>query len=394
MSELLAGAPRVKLMALFAIVVIGAIAAFRAASGAAAYELYVPIADANGLYPGSDVLIAGSRAGSVEDIAIQGAHAVVRIRIDPAEAPVREDANLQLRPKSLLGEKYLALDPGSAAGVLQSGDTVPADHVTIATDLQDVVNTLDAPTRAKLQTLVLNLGPGVDGRGQDLNATFTSGRQDFDSLGQVAQTLGQRDQDLQTVIVGLNQVLSELAKSDRRSELGVLIQNSNTLLANLAAQDETLKRALVETDAALSRSDAALAGTGGNLNRIFLTLDPLITNAAVLTGDLAGGLGVTQANLGHCDEQTNLSLCTPGLLKGIREGPEVFGGMDQYGYATRISVVVGPGTAGLPTPLGASGASGASAIQGGTDAQLQSLVDFLMGEYGSTPSATTSGAAP
>ncbi|HEX6488520.1 MAG TPA: MlaD family protein [Candidatus Dormibacteraeota bacterium] len=379
MSELLAAAPRVKVLAIFGIVVLAAIAAFRVAAGASAYELNVPIADANGLYPGSDVLIAGSRAGSVEDISVQGTHAVVKIRVDPSEAPIHSDATVQLRPKSLLGEKYLALDPGSSAGVLQSGDTMPAGHVSIATDLQDVINTLDAPTRDKLQTLLLNVGPGVDGRGQDLNATFTSGRKDFDSLGQVAQTLGQRDQDLQTVIVSLNQVLGELAKSDRRAQLGVLIQNSNTLLANLSAQDETLKRALVEADAALSRSDTSFAGTGGNLNSIFLTLDPLVTNATVLTGDLAGGLGVTQANLGSCSEQVNVGSCAPGLLKGIREGPEVFGGMDTYGYATRISVVAGPGTAGLPTPLSSGGTGG---LSGGTDAQMQALVNFLMGQWG------------
>lgn len=379
---------RLRAFGLFAILVIGAIAIFRGVANSSAYELMVPLADANGLYPGSDVLVAGSRAGSVEDITVQGTHALVKIRLDPAESPVHSDATVALRPKSLLGEKYLALNPGSAGGVLDSGTTLSASQVMVATDLQDVVNTFDAPTRAKLQVLIDNLGPAVNGRGQDLNETFTTGRKDLDSLGQVAQTLGQRDRDLQTVIQALNQVLTELAQSDRRSQLGVLIQNSNTLLVNLAAQDASLKKALTETDAALSRNDKVFSGTAGNLNRIFLTLDPLVSNASLLTGDLASGMYVTQQNLGSCSEQTVLAKCSPGLLKGIREGPEVFGGMDQYGYATRVSVVAGPGSLGAPTPGGTT--SGASAVQGGTDAQLQSLVDFLMGGFsnqaaGSTP---------
>lgn len=371
---------RLRAFGLFAIVVIGAIAIFRGVASNTPYELVVPLADANGLYPGSDVLVAGSRAGSVEDITVQGTHALVKIRLDPAESPVHSDATVALRPKSLLGEKYLALNPGSAGGVLDSGSTLRAGQVMVSTDLQDVVNTFDAPTRAKLQVLIDNLGPGVDGRGQDLNETFTTGRKDLDSLGTVAQTLGQRDQDLQTIIQALNQVLTELARSDRRSQLGVLIDNSNTLLANLAAQDATLKKALTETDAALSRNDKVFSGTAGNLNSIFLTLDPLVSNASVLTGDLAQGMYVTQQNLGSCSEQVPVSACTPGLLKGIREGPEVFGGMDQYGYATRISVVAGPGTAGLPTP---GGPSSTPAVPGGSDAQLQSLVDFLMGNFSS-----------
>jgi hypothetical protein len=263
---------------------------------------------------------------------------------------------------------------------------MPASHVSVSTDLQDVINTLDAPTRAKLQTLLLNVGPGVDGRGQDINETLSSGRTDLDSLSQVAQTLGQRDQDLQTVIQALNQVLGELAQSDRRAQLGELIQNSNTLLANLSAQDATLKRALTEADAALSRNDVALSGTGQNLNDIFMTLDPLVRNTGVLTNDLAAGLNVTQQGLGTCSESMAVGSCSIGLLKGIREGPEVFGGMDQYGYATRISVVVGPGTASLATPgVPTGGADGASdsSLQGGSDAQLNALVQFLMGQWGS-----------
>jgi phospholipid/cholesterol/gamma-HCH transport system substrate-binding protein len=294
---------------------------------------------------------------------------------------VHTDARVQIRPKSLLGERYVALDPGTASGVLPSGTALPARQVSVSTDLQDVVNTLDAPTRAKLQTLLLNVGPGVDGRGQDLNQTLTSGRTDLDSLSQVAQTLGQRDQDLQTVIQALNQVLGELAQSDRRAQLGELIQNSNTLLANLSAQDATLKRALVETDAALSRSDVALGGTGQNLNDIFMTLDPLMRNAGELTTDLAAGLTATTQSLGTCSEQTAIADCSPGLLKGIREGPQVFGGMDQYGYATRISVVVGEGTLGAPTP-GAGSGSGGSSVAGGSDAELDALVRLLMGEWG------------
>lgn len=377
---------QVKWLALFLIVVVGGIAVYRASAGSGAYDLVVPVADANGLYPGSDVLIAGSRAGSVTDIRVSGTTALVYITVDPSEAPVHTDASVQIRPKSLLGERYVALNPGSAPGVLSSGTTLPAKQVSVSTDLQDVINTLDAPTRAKLQTLLLNLGPGVDGRGQDINQTLSSGRTDLDSLSQVAQTLGQRDQDLQTVIQALNQVLGELAQSDRRAQLGELIQNSNTLLANLSAQDATLKRALTETDAALARNDVALGGTGQNLNSIFMTLDPLVQNTGVLTNDLAAGLGATQQGLGTCNESMAIRNCSIGLLKGIREGPEVFGGMDQYGYATRISVVAGPGTGSLPTPgvPSAGGtASGSSPISGGSDAQLNALVQFLMGQWGS-----------
>ena len=42
--------------------------------------------------------------------------------------------------------------------------------------------------------------------------------------------------------------------------------------------------------------------------------------------------------------------------------------------------MAGPGTAVLPTP---GGPSSTPAVPGGSDAQLQSLVDFLMGNFSS-----------
>ena len=377
MATFVGSASRLKWFGLFAIVVIGAIAIYRGVAVNTPYQLVVPLADANGLYPGSDVLIAGSRAGSVQDIQVKGLRAYVTIAVNSSEAPVHSDATIQLRPKSLLGERYLALDPGSASQTLPSGAMLSPKEVSASTDLQEVFNSLDQPTRDKLQVLIDNVGPGVDGRGQDLNQTFAAGRQDFDDLGQIARTLAQRDQDLQTVIRTLNQVLGELARSDRRAELGLLIDNSNQLLANLSAQDATLKKALTETDAALARNDKALTGTGQNLNDIFMTLDPLVVNAGLLTGDLSKGLSVTKDNLGVCNEQMALSSCQPGLLKGIREGPLVFGGLDANGYATRITVVVGPGTGSIPTSGPSSGSTGTQTPS--APGAIDGLIQFLIG---------------
>ena len=79
MSELATGAPRLKVWILFALLIVGGIGIFRATAASSPYEVIVPLSDANGLYPGSDVLIAGSRAGSVENIAVQGTHALVKL---------------------------------------------------------------------------------------------------------------------------------------------------------------------------------------------------------------------------------------------------------------------------------------------------------------------------
>jgi virulence factor Mce-like protein len=318
------------------------IASFRIVGGLTEYRLNIPLDSADGLYVGSDVLIAGARAGLVRDINLKDGLARVTIALDDAHAPVHDDARATIRPKSLLGEKYVALEPGSGT-VLASGSALPRTQVARAVDLQDVVNSLDAPTREKLRTLVIELGGSLTGQGTALNQTFSTGRRDLDDLAALANTLAARDQDLEQVISGLDQVTAELARSDRSQQLSSLIQSSDRLLAALAQQDAQIKVALTETHAALARSDTSLQGTAAALNSIFVQAPQLMSLANGLTGDLANGMAVNVAG-NHLTQLDN----------SMRATRVVFGSHDAAGYATRISIVAGPvvSTPGLPASAG------------------------------------------
>jgi phospholipid/cholesterol/gamma-HCH transport system substrate-binding protein len=363
---------KVKWAVAFAAIVVLGLLAGHATLGATAYRLRIPMDNAAGLYPGSDVEIAGSKAGSVETVGLQSGKAVVTITVDPEHAPVRKDASVALRPKSLLGEKYLDLDPGSKGESLASGATLPANAVSEPVELEDVINTFDQPTREKLTVLIDELGTGLAGRGPETNQGFQAGRNDMDDLAAVATTLQQKDADLEQVIQSLSAVLEELAQSDRRQQIGELIANTEALMNNLANQDAQLKRALAETNAALGRSAVALDGTGQNLGDIFNQAPTAVQQTGVLTNGLGQGL---DALMPHMNQ----------LIVGIREGPIVFGGYDAAGYATRISVDVGPGSVGAPGALGSQpGLSGNPLNNGSTPQQdAQGVFGFLLG--GPTP---------
>ena len=353
---------RYRIALLLGAVVLLTILSFRIVNALTEYRLVVPLDSADGLYPGSDVLIAGAKAGSVQDITLDGGQTLVTIAIDDAYAPVHRDATVTVRPKSLLGEKYVALNPGTSDS-LGSGARLPQTQVARAVDLQDVVNTLDQPTREKLRTLVISLGGGLAGRGLDTNQTLIYGRQDLDHLAAITDTLAARDQDLQRVIQGLDQVTAELARSDRRSELGALIKNSETLLHSLAQQDAQIKATLANANAALSRSDASLAGTAAQLNDIF--------RQAPATVNLLNGITRTLAT------NTDLVVADPKTFdEGMKSSTSVFGAQDAQGYATRINVVVGPCGAAQcnPPPLFGNG-PGAIPVPDSFDA----VVGLLLG---------------
>jgi phospholipid/cholesterol/gamma-HCH transport system substrate-binding protein len=222
--------------------------------------------------------------------------------------------------------------------VLPSGARLSRQQVARAVDLQDVVNSLDQPTREKLRTLVISLGGGLAGRGLDTNQALGNGRQDLDHLAAITDTLAARDQDLQRVIQGLDQVTAELAQSDRRNQLGALLANSEALLHSLAQQDAQIKTTLTAANAALGRTDTSLSGTAAQLNNI-------LTQAPRTVG-LLNGLSAALAT------NTDLLVRDPATFDaGMNDSTSVFGAQDAQGYATRISVVVGGCSPGLPCTL-------------------------------------------
>ena len=319
---------RLGAVAAFAAIVI-AVVVIQRISAPASYLMRIPAADASGIFPGSDVTIVGANAGTVRSVSLApDGDAVITAAIDQAFAPVHSGATAQLRPKSLLGEMYVAIDPGSAGPALPSGTTLPRLQVNRSTDLQQVFDTFDQPTRTKLQTLIDELGGGLAGRGDQLNQSIPPGQRDVADLAQISSTLDARNSELQAVIASLNTVTTELARSDRRQSLGLLIQSTRQLMGNLQRQRAQLQQAVVSADYALGNLSQGLQGTAPALSGIAATLPAAAAATTQLLGPLGSGSGAVLPQLNQ-------------LIQGIQYGPSVFGGRDANGYATRISLVLG-----------------------------------------------------
>lgn len=372
-------------LAVFVLIILAVIVSQRL-TAPSSYLLQIPTADASGIYPGSDITIAGVNAGTVRSVRVgNGGDALITAAINPAFAPVHTTASAQLRPKSLLGEMYVALDPGSSGAALPSDATLPRIQANRATDLQQVLNTFNQPTRVKLQTLIDELGGGLAGRGSQLNQAIPAGEHDLGDLSKIASTLNARNSELQSVIANLNTVTTELARSDRRHQLGLLIQSTQQLMASLRGQQAQLQRAVTQADFALGSLHKGLQGTAPALSGVASTLPATVQASNQLLVPLGSA---SRALLPQLDN----------LISGIQEGPQVFGGRDANGYATRISLVVGcssvsvcpqlaNGLGGLTGGLGGAGSSSGSSGSGSAGSsgggsggsQGQGILGFLLG---------------
>lgn len=371
------GLRRLALAAALAVVAVCVVIIQRGASPAS-YILRIPTEDASGITTGSDVTIAGVNAGTVRGVALTpSGQALITASIDPAFAPVHTHATADLRPKSLLGEMYVDINPGTSGPVLPSGATLPGLQVNRSTDLQQVLNLFNQPTRAKLRTLIDALGGGLAGRAQEVNAAIPAGEQDLSDLAAISSTLNARDQDLRAVLAALNEVTTELARSDRRQQLGDLIVSTERLMGNLRAQQARLKRAVVTADSSLGNLKQGLQGTAPALSGIAAALPETVQEGNALLTPLGAD---TSAFL----PQLNTA------IDGIQWGPSVFGGNDANGYATRIALTLGCGSVSacpqLNVPLsGAAGSAGglSGATVGGSpvtgSGPGQGILGFLLG---------------
>src|SRR3954470_23938062 len=132
----------------------------------------VELDNAFGLTQGSDVKVAGVRAGQITGMRVdpKTTHALIDITItEQGFGSLREDAFCETRPQSLIGEYFVDCRPGTSARKLAPGARIAIARTasTIPADL--IGDVRRRPSRERLRIIVDELGAGVGGRAGDLN---------------------------------------------------------------------------------------------------------------------------------------------------------------------------------------------------------------------------------
>ncbi|MFN2308509.1 MAG: outer membrane lipid asymmetry maintenance protein MlaD [Gammaproteobacteria bacterium] len=95
-------------------------------SNEAGYELIARFENVGGLKVRSPVSVGGVRVGRVAaiDYDMETFEAVVRLSIQPSYAQFPTDTSARIFTAGLLGEQYVALEPGGAEEVLKDGERI------------------------------------------------------------------------------------------------------------------------------------------------------------------------------------------------------------------------------------------------------------------------------
>jgi phospholipid/cholesterol/gamma-HCH transport system substrate-binding protein len=206
------------------------------------YEINVPFKEATQLAQQSDVRISGVSVGKVQDIVLapNGKDAMAKVDINDKYGPLPANTRAILRTKTLLGETYIELTPGSRSGPkLADGGTLPEAQVAESVQLDEIFRTFNAKTRAAFQTWQQEAAVAIEGQGASLSYAFGELEPAFTSFDRVFRVLDSQRLAVKQLFRNGSTALNALR--GRQGELAGLIENSNALFSTTAARDREIE---------------------------------------------------------------------------------------------------------------------------------------------------------
>jgi phospholipid/cholesterol/gamma-HCH transport system substrate-binding protein len=135
--------------------------------GGSDYTVKVQFENAGQLVKGNQVQVGGRPIGTISDIRLtDDGMAEVELTIDELK-PLHEGTTAVIRSTSLSGiaNRFVSLDLGpQSSAEIESGGLIRPDKTTSPVDLDQLFNTLDAPTRKGLQDIIQGSAAQYDGK--------------------------------------------------------------------------------------------------------------------------------------------------------------------------------------------------------------------------------------
>ena len=249
------------LIAIALIVAVSYLAVERHLPFAGDYEIKAVVTQANELHSRTPVRIAGVDVGKVKKTERgPGATTIVTMKLEEDALPLHRDATLKVRPRIFLeGNFFLDLNPGTpSAPLLSEGDTIPLSHTAVPVQLDEILTTLNEPTRQNLKALVHAYSEALDGGGADaFRRSFPYARPAFLTTAQLAEAgRGLLPHDLSSYVRDGGRTAAAIARSE--TALGDLVTGLNRSLRARAARPGDLERTVEELSGTLDQAGPAL----------------------------------------------------------------------------------------------------------------------------------------
>jgi ABC-type transporter Mla subunit MlaD len=224
-------------------------------------ELKVDVANGAALVPGNDVDEGAFRVGLVSDarpVVLPNGRvgAQVTLKLNTANGRVPVDSTATIRPRSVLGLKYLELNLGKSKKVFPDGATMPVSQTSVPVQFDDINTMFDSKTRPAVQRDLAGFGDVLAARGSSLNDTIASLPALFLHLRPVARYLSDPRTELTRFFRALNGLMgtvSPVAQTNAR-----LFGEQATTFSAIDREPPNLEATIRESPPTLDVSTASL----------------------------------------------------------------------------------------------------------------------------------------
>ena len=253
--------------------------------------------EAVGLIKNVDVRASGLPVGTVRDVEVdeQRGRALATIELESRYAPLAGDSRAILRRKTLLGETFVEIAPGSAsAPKLPDGGRLDDSRVAGTVELDEIFQTYDPNTRRAFKIWQRELGTALGNRGESLNNALGQLPEFAENGADLLGVLDEHESALRGLVRDTGEVYSALSQDER--QLRRLITGSHGVFRQTAAEREDLATAfqifptfLFESKATLERLESFSANTRPlvrDLRPVMRELRPTVRSVRAIAPDL------------------------------------------------------------------------------------------------------------
>ncbi|MGI5324171.1 MCE family protein [Actinomadura nitritigenes] len=195
--------------------------------------------EAAGLRPGNEVRVAGVKVGEVTGVRLAGAKVAVAFRVK--RAWVGDASTVAIAIKTLLGDKYLAVDPLGPRRQ-DPGRTIPLARTTSPYDVTQAFQDL-ATTTGQLDSR--RLAESLDAISGAFAHTAPSVRQALDGVSALSRTISSRDAQLSRLLANTRQITGTV--SGQTEDVQALLRDGNLLLGEIGRRRAAIHGLLVGT---------------------------------------------------------------------------------------------------------------------------------------------------
>jgi phospholipid/cholesterol/gamma-HCH transport system substrate-binding protein len=212
-------------------------------SGGSSYQVKAIFTNASQIVSGDQVQVSGTSVGSVSNIELTpNGQAELTLSInDSTYRPLREGTRAVVRQASLSGiaNRYVDLDlgPGTSPPI-PSGGIISSAQTTAAVDLDELFNTLNAPTRKGLQDVFQGSASQYAGQGKQVQLAWQYLNPAIATSSLLFHELNRDTSKFTHFIVNSSHLVTALAA--RQSDLSGLVSHLSTTFSALASQQTAL----------------------------------------------------------------------------------------------------------------------------------------------------------